>query len=183
MSLRAGAVPCERLVGQDRKGGDRDRHLDDDCADQSQKENPPGRCARPEAFLAFRRASGWTTWRAPKGVGPGWQLEPSGHGCAVDGRHLRTGGSHLIHCLNEAPQPNGTWVGWRLKLAHLIFPLKTRNLSREVTRGSVLSTGWRDHVVDNGRRMSLCTSLGSPLVSPDFGAYAALRVDLAQLLF
>jgi hypothetical protein len=110
------AAGARTLVAKERKAGSTARR-----ARQSQKENPPGRCARPEAFLAFRGASGWTTWRAPKGVGSSWQLEPSGHGCAVDGRHLRTGGSHLVHCLNEAPQPNGTWIGWRLKLAHLDF--------------------------------------------------------------
>ena len=36
VSLRAGAVPCEHLVGQDRKGGDRDGHLDDDRADRQE---------------------------------------------------------------------------------------------------------------------------------------------------
>jgi hypothetical protein len=36
VSPRAGAVPCEHLVGQDRKGGDRDGHLDDDRADRQE---------------------------------------------------------------------------------------------------------------------------------------------------
>jgi hypothetical protein len=67
----------------------------------------------------------------------------------------------------------GSVGGWNWPI--WIFPLETRNLSRQVTRGSVLSTGWRDHVADNERRMSLCTSLGSPLVSPDFRAVRGSR--------
>ena len=52
----------------------------------------------------------------------GWQLEPSGHGFAIGGGgRLRSRGGHLGHCINEAPQPNGTWIGWWLKLAHLDF--------------------------------------------------------------
>jgi hypothetical protein len=50
------------------------------------------------------------------------------------------------------------------------FRFETRNLSREVTRRSALSIGWRDHIADNGIQMSLCTSLERPMVSPDFGA-------------
>jgi hypothetical protein len=29
--------------------------------------------------------------------------------------------THLVHCVNEAPQPDGTWIGGWLKLAHLDF--------------------------------------------------------------
>jgi hypothetical protein len=36
VSLHAGAVPCERLVGQDRKGGDREGRLHDDRADRQE---------------------------------------------------------------------------------------------------------------------------------------------------
>jgi hypothetical protein len=57
----------------------------------------------------------------PKGCRHGWQLEPSGHGFAIGGGRLRSRGGHLGHCINEAPQPNGTWIGWWLKLAHLDF--------------------------------------------------------------
>jgi hypothetical protein len=53
------AAGARTLVAKERKAGSTARR-----ARQSQKENPPGRCARPEAFLAFREAPGWTTWRA-----------------------------------------------------------------------------------------------------------------------
>jgi hypothetical protein len=146
------AAGARTLVAKGRKAGSTAWR-----ARQSQKENPPGRCARPEAFLAFREASGWTTWRAPKGVGPGWQLEPSGHGFAIGGGRLRRRGGHLVRCVNEAPQPKR----YLDRLAAEIGPFgffETRNLSRQITRGSVLweraasATGLASAAKPPGRR-------------------------------
>jgi hypothetical protein len=57
----------------------------------------------------------------PGGRRHGWQLKPMGQGLPIGGGRLRSRGCRLVHCLDEAVQPNGTRLGWWLELAHLIF--------------------------------------------------------------
>jgi hypothetical protein len=86
VSLRAAAVPCERLVGQDRKGGDRDGHLDDDRADRQE----------PNFALGLRvhglpNAEGQGSIRAYR---KSFGLQFNGHSASVGGAVNRRGKRH-----------------------------------------------------------------------------------------
>src|ERR1700676_2913736 len=88
----------------------------------------------------------------PGGRRHGWQLKPMGQGLPIGGGRLRSRGRRLVHCLNEAVQPNGTRLGWWLELAHLIFRSKTlvkAPCSTWVTAPSA-ETGRSHHVTENG---------------------------------
>ena len=82
---------------------------------------------------------------------------------------LRSRGGHLVHCLNEAPQPNGTWIGCWLKLAHVIFRAETGDFN---TRAP-------PQVPCAGGANAPCTNLGSPLTSWGFAGFMCRSIPVA----
>src|ERR1700691_6256683 len=57
----------------------------------------------------------------PEGRRHGWQLKPIGQGLAIGDGRLCNRGGHLVHCLKEARQPDGTRLECWLKSAHWTF--------------------------------------------------------------
>jgi hypothetical protein len=57
----------------------------------------------------------------------GWQLKPIGQGLAIGGGRRRGRGCHLVHCLNEARQPDGTRLDGWLGSTHWVFRSTTVN--------------------------------------------------------